>query len=471
MTSDLLKELLYCFACLSAFLLLGVFLRAKVKFFQKTFLPASVIGGFIGLLLGPIVLGNYAIFRIPQEWLKTFALLPGILIVPVVASVPLGLQFGSKGGKGGGKGKGFKTILTMFLVMSTVTMLQQVIGFGTNVVFSKISPELNIYESFGWELNAGFAGGHGTAGIIGNILHSLNLPYWETAQGVAVTCATVGILGGIISGMILINKAARKGDTALLKDPADIPHEIRVGYQKDTTKQSSMGRETTMSSSIDAFALHASIILIGCGIAYFILNILKAYKVPILSSIAVWAYAILVMFGIWALMCKLNLQWMVDSKVKSKFSGTLTEYAIVAAIISLPVKAVLAYVVPLVVMLVLGISLTIISATYLSKRFFKDYWFERSMTVLGMNTGVFLTGLLLLRICDPDYELPVLADYSIAYSIVSVVGFSLFPIIQGLTFTKGAMSVVLFSLTLAVVYFVLLLLINRKDKVRVEANN
>lgn len=469
MTSALLKELLYCFACLSAFLLLGVFLRAKVKFFQKTFLPASVIGGFIGLLLGPIVLGNYAVFRIPQEWLKTFALLPGILIVPVVAAVPLGLKFGSKGGKGGDKGKGVKTVITMFLVMGTVGMLQGIVGFGTNVVFSKISPQLNIYESFGWELNAGFAGGHGTAGIIGNMLHSMNIPYWETAQGVAVTCATVGILGGIIMGMILINRAARKGDTALLKDPSDIPHEIKVGYQKDVDKQSSMGRETTMSSSIDTFALHASIVLLGCGIAYLILNTLKAYKVPILSSIAVWAYAILVMFGIWALMCKLNLQWMVDSKVKSKFAGTLTEFAITAAIISLPVKAVLAYAVPLVVMLVLGLGVTVIAATYLSKKFFKDYWFERSMTVLGMNTGVFLTGLLLLRICDPEYELPVLADYSIAYSFVSVIGFALFPIMQGLIFTKGALSVVLLNLSLAVVYTVLLLLINRKTKV--GANN
>ena len=72
---------------LSVFLLLGVFLRAKVKIFGKTFLPASVIGGFILFILGPNCLG---VLKIPKEWLQIYALLPGILIVPIVASVPLG---------------------------------------------------------------------------------------------------------------------------------------------------------------------------------------------------------------------------------------------------------------------------------------------------------------------------------------------------------------------------------------------
>ena len=38
---------------LGALLLIGQFLRAKVKFFQSILMPASLIGGFIGLALGP----------------------------------------------------------------------------------------------------------------------------------------------------------------------------------------------------------------------------------------------------------------------------------------------------------------------------------------------------------------------------------------------------------------------------------
>lgn len=72
-------DLLISFSALSGFLLLGTILRAKVKFLQTIFLPASVIGGFIGLLLGPAILGDNAIIPIPEDWMSTYALLPGIL--------------------------------------------------------------------------------------------------------------------------------------------------------------------------------------------------------------------------------------------------------------------------------------------------------------------------------------------------------------------------------------------------------
>ena len=57
LTSSLLTELLCSLSIIGGLLLLGAFLRAKVKLFQKLFLPASVIGGFIGLLLGPMAWG------------------------------------------------------------------------------------------------------------------------------------------------------------------------------------------------------------------------------------------------------------------------------------------------------------------------------------------------------------------------------------------------------------------------------
>ena len=47
MTSQLLTQLLQALSLLSVLLLVGTFLRAKVKLFQSLYLPASVIGGFI----------------------------------------------------------------------------------------------------------------------------------------------------------------------------------------------------------------------------------------------------------------------------------------------------------------------------------------------------------------------------------------------------------------------------------------
>ena len=45
-------DFLVDFAIASALILVGQFLRAKIKFFQEFFIPASMLAGFIGLLLG-----------------------------------------------------------------------------------------------------------------------------------------------------------------------------------------------------------------------------------------------------------------------------------------------------------------------------------------------------------------------------------------------------------------------------------
>ena len=448
MTSKLLADMLYALGFLSIFLLLGTFIRAKVGFLQRTFMPASVIGGFLLLILGPIVL-NW--MPIPKDWLTLYSLIPGILIVPVVASVPLGLSLKSSEGT-------LKNVLPLALICMAISMFQFTLGFGTQIAFSSA---YDFYPTFGWELGLGYAGGHGTAGLLGNMLQSMNLPYWETAQGVAITTATFGIVGGIIIGMILINWAARNNHTALLSKPSDIPESFKVGYITDPAKQPSIGRETTLSASVDAYAFHTAIILAVCAISYWILNLAKGAKVPVLQDISIWAYCIVTMFIVWGIMSKIGLSFLVDSKVKSKISASLTEFAVIAAIASLPIKAVLTYLVPLLVMCILGYILTVGFLFIMCRLFLKDYWFEQMIAIFGMSTGVFLTGVLLLRICDPDFETPVLANYSLAYTIASVSYFAILNIFLTALLTGGAWSGIWMSLGLGLVETVAAIILSR----------
>lgn len=55
-----LMDVIQDFAVVSMLLAIGYFLRMKVKLFQRLFLPASIIGGLVGLLLGPQLLGLYS---------------------------------------------------------------------------------------------------------------------------------------------------------------------------------------------------------------------------------------------------------------------------------------------------------------------------------------------------------------------------------------------------------------------------
>ena len=451
MTSAMLTDLLKSLALLGAFLLLGVFLRAKVKVLQKTFIPASVIGGFILLLLGPQC---FNVLPVPAEWFSVYSLLPGVLIVPVVAAVPLGLTIG--GGKGGEDPGILKNVFPLIGIGLGVSMLQFAVGYFTHVGFAG---SYDLYDVFGIELAIGFVGGHGTAGTLGNMLSELNLPYWETSQGVATTTATFGIVGGILIGIAMINWAARNGQTALLKKPADIPEPLRVGYERDVKKQASVGRETTMSSSIDTMAFHAALIFLACGLAYLVLKLVKG--IPVLSDISVWAYGMIMMFIIWGIMCKLKLEYLVDGKIKSKISSSFTEFAVIAAIASLPIQAVAAYIVPILVMVAIGYVVTAGALFFLSKRLLKGYWFEQMIATFGMASGVFLTGVLLLRVCDPDLESPALANYSLSYTITSIIYFAMLNLFIVMPMSAGALMTAVVACGIALACFLFAVISSR----------
>ena len=55
-----LMDVAHDFAVVSILLAIGYFLRMKVKLFQRLFLPASIIGGLVGLIIGPQILGLYS---------------------------------------------------------------------------------------------------------------------------------------------------------------------------------------------------------------------------------------------------------------------------------------------------------------------------------------------------------------------------------------------------------------------------
>lgn len=452
MTSQLLTQLLQALSLLSVLLLAGTFLRAKVKLFQGLYLPASVIGGFIGIIISPEILGRFSNYSISEEWIKTYSLLPGILSVPIFAAIPLGMFLNEN--------KNIKSmypskVLICFGLFQCASMSQSAIGYATNMFFSKINPQLNMYRTFGYELSAGFAGGHGLAAATGKLLEGFGIPQWEIAQGVALTTATIGLIGGIVFGIIFINLAVRKNKTKIIKrinNNAD--KSMEVGYNKDINKQNSLGRETFLSSSIETITFHLAIIFTVCGIAYIVLNFVKKMNIAGLNVLPVWTYSMIIMFALNFIIKKLNLVWMVDAKVKAKIMGTLSDFAIVSAMTSLPIKAIINYIAPITVMCILGFIITYLLVFPLNSFFFKeDYSFERAIISWGTLTGVLITGMTLLKICDPEYKSPALSEFSLGFSLMSVTGLLIVPILNTVLAVGSTFDNFITAIISAILYF------------------
>ena len=415
-------------------------------------MPASVIGGFIGMIISPEILGRFSNYSISEEWIKTYSLLPGILSVPIFAAIPLGMFLNEN--------KNIKSmypskVLICFGLFQCASMSQSAIGYATNMFFSKINPQLNMYRTFGYELSAGFAGGHGLAAATGKLLEGFGIPQWEIAQGVALTTATIGLIGGIVFGIIFINLAVRKNKTKIIKrinDNAD--KSMEVGYNKDINKQNSLGRETFLSSSIETITFHLAIIFTVCGIAYIVLNFVKKMNIAGLNVLPVWTYSMIIMCALNFIIKKLNLVWMVDAKVKAKIMGTLSDFAIVSAMTSLPIKAIINYIAPITVMCILGFIITYLLVFPLNSFFFKeDYSFERAIISWGTLTGVLITGMTLLKICDPEYKSPALSEFSLGFSLMSVTGLLIVPILNTVLAVGSTFDNFITAIISAILYF------------------
>ncbi|MDZ4059364.1 MAG: sodium:glutamate symporter, partial [Bacteroidales bacterium] len=216
-------------------ILIGKLIRVKVKFIQKLFIPPSLIAGFLGLAAGP---NGFDILPFSDQ-LGTYA---GILIALVFAALPLSspkFSFKEVSGRVG-----------PIWAYAQLGMLLQwsIMGLFGLFVLNIIWPELN--SAFGIMLPTGFYGGHGTAAAIGSAFDGLG---WDEAKSLAMTTATAGVVIAIIMGLIMVKRAARRGETSFIKDFADLPDDLRSGLTPPE-KRESAGMSTTSSISIDSLA-------------------------------------------------------------------------------------------------------------------------------------------------------------------------------------------------------------------------
>lgn len=452
--SATLKLILIALGFASAFLLIGLLLRSKIKVLQKLFLPASVIGGVVGLILVQIFSRVGAVSEQVTSCVSVMDALPAILIVPIFASTPLG-NFKHKGGSekaSSGIAGG------VFWLMCGVMAVQMVIGLAVNFFMTKAGSSIPFYNVWGLELAAGFTGGHGTAASVGAIYG--NIPaiaeYASQGKDVATTFATFGLIGGMLLGIVFINIAARTGKTAVMKKPTALEGVALTGLQKDVSQQESFGRETTKNFTMETLSVHLAVILSVVLVSYGVSALLA--KVPaigsLLKQLPVWSIAMVLMLLVNKLISALKLEWMFDKKVVQKISGSMTDFAIVCAVASMNLKTIATFIVPIVICSVIGFVVTYFYIFKLTKLIARtEAPFEHAIIAWGTGTGVLMTGLVLLKVCDPNYETSTLNNFSQGFAIMSIVQAAILGVLMPILIGKlDTFGILLVSLAMAVVF-------------------
>lgn len=378
-------------------LIVAQFLRAKIKIFQKLLIPPSLLAGFLALAFGPKGMGY-----IPLS--SGFGTYAAVLIVIVFAASPIGDR-PSKEAKSGA------VIGGMFFNVTGICVLQYAVGMLITVYgLVHFYPELS--PNFGLMMATGFYGGHGTAAAVGSALQKLGV---ANMTDLGNTCATVGIVGGILSGMVIINWGARKGYTHYVKDPKDLPVEFRTGMIPPE-KQKPAGKVTISSICMDPMAFHLGLVLLASIFGYYFTEYFTAFTKSLgyAVEIPVFCTALFGGFIVNMILNKTKGHEYVDRSSISRIQGTSTDFLMVSGIGSLNLGIVVKYAVPLLVVCAAGFAVTWLWFMFVGVKSSKEDWFERNMMNWGHATGVVATGILLSRTVDPDLKSRAIEDTGVA---------------------------------------------------------
>lgn len=399
---DAIWQVMVDVSVMGALLLVGELLRAKLKLFQKILVPPAVIAGFLALLFGP---------KSPVEALQilplssSFGTYASVLIVVVFAATPIGDK-PAKGAMGGSKISG------MFFNITGIAVLQYAVGMLVTItLLTKLYPNLN--ENFGLMMATGFYGGHGTAAAVGSALEELGV---AEMTDLGNTCATIGIVGGIITGMIIINWGTRKGYGHYVENPKELPVEMRTGLVPPE-KQKANSKATVAGICLDNLGFHLGIVMLACWLGYmaskwfasFTLNTFN-YKI----SVPEFCLSLIAGLIINSLLNKTGAQEYVDRGTIKSIQGTATDFLMISGIGSLNLSVVMTYAVPLIVVCALGFLVNWFWFIYIGGKSSEEDWFERNMMVWGHATGVAATGVLLQRVVDPEMKSRGIEDSGVA---------------------------------------------------------
>lgn len=393
-TGGVLDSLLVSLALLGILLIVGTVLRLYVPFFKKYYFPASLIAGFIGLLLSPSVLNV-----IPQNVISAWSSLSGKLIVLVFAPMLMGKRKASAG-------KYARRTFNSICYGYVGCFAQYAIPLLLAVLV--LQPLFGTHPLFGTTFEEGWCGGHGTASGMMAVFSELG---WEEGQSIAVTNATIGLLFGIFGGVVMINIAVRKGWTQHLKADGGnlgITNKENELYNADDQKK----EDTKLAVSgkvIDNFAFHAAILSIAVFIGWVATWLLKTY----LNFSVSWFVTAMFAGGLVQLVLN-RTKWgdAVDTKVYSRIQGISLDFLVAGAVASMNLKTIADNIIPIaIVSLALVVFMIIYSLVY-ARGIFGSDWFENSMMTFGMYTGVAATGMLLLKVCDPESKSDALSLYA-----------------------------------------------------------
>ncbi|MCP4682201.1 MAG: hypothetical protein GY864_07695, partial [Desulfobacterales bacterium] len=389
---------LLIFGFLSIMLLAGVVLRAKVPVIQRFLFPSCLIGGILGLIII-----NTDILGFDATGFETFAYHFFNISFISVGLTGSGNRQTGDGNEQTRTGKEFvKGSMWMALVQGISFPLQAIVGIVFVLIFGAMGT--NLFKTFGFLAPLGFNEGPGQALSFGKAWEGVG---FEHAATIGLTYAAIGFFFSFFVGVPLANWGIRKGISSY--GPKKLPQDLLRGIISKDQKREAAGELTLHSGNVDTLAFQAALIGFVYVITYLLVdNIGKQFG----ADVAKMLWGMFFFFGLGIavilklLLARVGIDHLIDPGIQRRITGWSVDFLIVSTIAAIQLIVVWEYVLPIAIISVTNGILTTLIVIYLGKRIWANN-LERILAIYGTVTGTVSSGLLLLRIVDPEFKTPV----------------------------------------------------------------
>lgn len=430
-----LLNVFFAFIVLAILLLLSIYIKQKVKLLQKLYLPESIVAGAIALLLGSEVLGKI-VFQInpnsslingvfpdtmQQIWLQS----PGVFINVVFAALFLGENIPNPKDI-------WRKASPQVAFGQSLAWGQYVFGILT-VTFILI-PLFDINPLAATLIEIGFEGGHGTAAGMAATLDKLGFP---EGGNLALGLATVGIITGIVGGTWLIQWGQKQGHVKINHKTISKVNKVEseIGSETDATRKALVMENV----GIDVLSLNLGFTAVAIALGWLIiqgLSWLEAISwgkngIELIEAVPLFPMALIGGIILQVTLNKLGIDYLIERQLQERIGGVAIDIVIMTAIAGLDLTILGDNLGVFITLSLVGIIWNIFAFVVIAPRIIPVHWFERGIGDMGQSMGVTATGILLIRMVDPENK--TAAFESFAYK-------QLFfePIVGGGLFTAAA---------------------------------
>lgn len=398
------------FAWIGIFLLVGMVLRALFPPFRRYLIPACILGGLSGLAAqagGLLKLTGFAVDNHLMQ-LVVFHLFN-------LTWIFLGLKMPQpQADTGGGKTSGLRMVVWIGLLNLGILGLANFAGVGGTTVLHALG--LNEGPaSLGALTSAGFLGGPGQTLTISGV--------WTQASSCvglndfALAASSSGFVAAIVIGIPLMNLIARKRRIQLLTRPS--PSE-ECGFYNECEETASAGNVTTVPNNIDVLAYH-----LGLGLFTYALT----FVCTAVLTVVLPKGLLPILWGLFFILCcltgiivrkvivRVHKGHLCCNSVNARITNTLVDFLVCGTFMSIQVGAVGRYWEGYLISVALVSAAVAVCCWYTCGRL-ENNGPEYFAFLFGTWTGTISTGMVLLRMIDPENQSVVPVQFGLANTLI-----------------------------------------------------